>query len=156
MMKPTFPLALILPVMAMLTVAGCASQHAMEDVAAACQAKGMRCARNHPSFSKMSDDAQRMVTYGAMIEEQRNAGKITPAQADFLMREFIAKLDAQQAARSQAASNAMGQAGATLLAIDAMNRNNGGTIYAPPPPMSPMMRTTNCNALGGRVTCTSF
>lgn len=79
----------IAPFALMLAIAGCASQQAMEDIAGACQSKGMRCARNHPSFSKMSDDAQRMVSYGAMIEEQRYAGKITPAQADFMMREFI-------------------------------------------------------------------
>lgn len=140
-----------------LALTGCASQQAMEDVAGACQAKGMRCARNHPNFSKMSDDAQRVVTYGAMIEEQRDAGKITPAQADFYMREFIAKLDAQQAARSQAASDAVGQAGSTLLAIDAINRNNRGIIYTPPPQITtPMMQTTNCRTIGNMFNCTTF
>jgi len=104
----------------------------------------------------LSGDAQRMVAYGVVVEEQRNTGKISQAQAEYMMGEFIARQEAQEAARSQAASNAMGQAGATLLAIDAMNRNNGGMIYAPPPPMAPMMRTTNCRALGNTLNCTSF
>lgn len=138
-------------------LAGCASQQAANQITADCSAPdgsiSAACASKHPAFGNLSRPAQQQVTHRNMVNELVAANKLTKAQADFLQFEYEGKLqnhiDAENAVRSQAASNAMATTGAALI------------LAGQPRPAQPVypinqMRTTNCNALGTTVNCTSY
>ena len=132
-----------------VSLTGCAARQAMNDITAACTKNGVlsaECAKNHPEYSNLPKTAQQQVAYRRVLEEQVAANKITPAQADYIQQEYEAKLlnqqNAQNAAASQAASNAMATTGAALM------------IAGSPRPVQPM--NTTCNAFMGTMNCRSY
>ena len=144
--------------LAAVILSGCAGQQAINATTAACaEANGRisaECVSNHPSYANLPPNAKRQVAYRVMLNEQIKNKQITEAQADVLQQEFENKILAQQnaanAAASQAASNAMATTGAAL--IIAGQRQPAQPVYRP----APLIRTTNCNAMGSTMNCTSF
>lgn len=140
-----------------IALSGCASTGqsevnlATQDCQSQAGKSGLRCMKNHPNFRKFPQAQQDFIIYAAMLEEQRNAGKITQAEADYAVSQYNQRQEQLRTAQSQAQSQALMSAGTTLLAVDAINRRNA-PISAP----APTMRTTNCNAVGNMLNCNSF
>jgi len=97
--------------------------------------------------------------------------KLTTAQAEFLNQEHAAKIagdaaasNAAAAAAAQPANNALAGTGMTLMAAgQRMTPQQRAAVLSGMPIMpptyaapAPNMRTTNCNALGNTLNCTSF
>lgn len=140
----------LLSIVVMIAIlGGCASQQAMQEISRACNVtgpNGMKCARNHPRFVDLSAEAKRQATYGAMLEDQREKGQITAAQADYLYTEFSAKLEAQE----QATSAIRGQA-----ASDALIATGGAMMMGNRPPQY-YPSNTSCSAFMGTVNCRHY
>lgn len=146
-------------------LSGCASsgQIALDEAMSDCKSQagktGLRCMRNHPKFHEFPQSQQDFTIFAAMLEEQRNAGKITQSEADYAVSQYNQRQAQVSAAQSQAQSNALMSTSATLLAIDAMNRRPA-TVYAPPPmmpmPAAPKIQTTQCGRNGAYINCTTF
>ena len=144
-----------------LAFSGCAQRQAEQNIIAACKIPDGRidgsCAVKHPDFNKLSQTDQRAASYAHMTNEQVKAGKLTQAQSDFLNREYAAKLTNEQAAidnaNSQATSSALMATGASLMALDAANRQPAVSY---PAPQQNFPRTTTCMGGYRSVTCTNF
>ncbi len=136
-----------------------ALDEAMNDCKPQAGKTGLRCLRNHPKFREFPQAQQDFTVFAAMLEEQRNSGKITQAEADYAVSQYNQRQAQQAAIQSQAQSNALMSTGTTLLAIDAMNRRPA-TVYAPAPmmpmPTAPRIQTTQCGRNGAYVNCTTF
>lgn len=139
---------------------GCATQQAANQIQADCGAPdgsvSAACASKHPSLSKMPSQYQRAIAHRNVVNELVAANKLTKTQADFLQEEYQAKMQNEIAAQEAAA------AVASAPARNAMATTGAALILAgqprPAQPVNPVnrMRTTNCNAFGNSVNCTSF
>lgn len=162
------------PFALILAFGGCASQQAARQIQTDCSLPNggisSDCASKHPSFSKLHPGYQKMVAYRVLLNEQIANKQITKAQADVMQLEYedkiIAQADAaaaQQQASAAAANQALGNAGMTLMAAgQRMTPQQRAAVLSGIPVMpptyvapAPMMRTTNCNALGNSINCVS-
>lgn len=140
-------------------LSGCAGNQAVNSIIADCSnGKGglsPSCAKNHKNYDQLPQDEKRAISYASVLEEQKAAGKLSPAQAEFLMQEYTAKINNQaaavSAAQSQASSNAMMMTGAAMMVA---GQRQPAVIY--PAPQQNYPRTTSCMGGYRSVTCSHF